>query len=70
MVVSAQIKRSLWIVGLGLGSWASGALAQAADSARAVLQVIDRWAAPPDHPRLLAFPEGDYLTVTLVRRIA
>ncbi|MEM7156733.1 MAG: class I SAM-dependent rRNA methyltransferase [Myxococcota bacterium] len=47
-----------------------GALMQAADSARAVLQVIDRWAAPPDHPRLLAFPEGDYLTVTLVRRVA
>ncbi|MCX4245115.1 class I SAM-dependent rRNA methyltransferase [Paraliomyxa miuraensis] len=43
------------------------ALAGAAQSQRVVLQVLDRWAAPPDHPRLLAFPEGDYLTVTLVR---
>lgn len=43
------------------------ALLQAGEERRVVLQVIDRWAAPPDHPRLLAFPEGDYLTVTLVR---
>jgi 23S rRNA (cytosine1962-C5)-methyltransferase len=43
------------------------ALARAAEDKRVVLQVIDRWAAPPDHPRLLAFPEGDYLTVTLAR---
>ncbi|MEX1365042.1 MAG: class I SAM-dependent rRNA methyltransferase [Nannocystaceae bacterium] len=46
-----------------------GVLGQAAEQARCVLQVVDRWAAPPDHPRLLAFPEGDYLTVTLVRRL-
>ena len=45
------------------------ALARAAEAQRVVLQVIDRWAAPPDHPRLLAFPEGDYLTVTLVRAL-
>jgi 23S rRNA (cytosine1962-C5)-methyltransferase len=45
------------------------ALARAAEERRVVLQVIDRWAAPPDHPRLLAFPEGDYLTVTLVRAV-
>lgn len=43
------------------------ALTRAAETQRVVLQVVDRWAAPPDHPRLLAFPEGDYLTVTLVR---
>ncbi len=42
-------------------------LARAAEGRRVVLQVIDRWAAPPDHPRLLGFPEGDYLTVTLAR---
>jgi len=47
-----------------------GALARAAESCRAVVQVIDRWAAPPDHPRLLAFPEGDYLTATLARVVA
>jgi 23S rRNA (cytosine1962-C5)-methyltransferase len=43
------------------------ALARAGESRHTVLQVIDRWAAPPDHPRLLAFPEGDYLKVTLAR---
>jgi 23S rRNA (cytosine1962-C5)-methyltransferase len=32
-----------------------------------VLQVIDRWGSPPDHPRLAAFPEGDYLKNVLVR---
>jgi len=32
-----------------------------------VLQVLSRWGAPPDHPRLLAFPEGDYLKVLLAR---
>jgi 23S rRNA (cytosine1962-C5)-methyltransferase len=46
------------------------ALQRAADSTHRVLQVVDRWAAPPDHPRLLAFPEGDYLTVTLARIVA
>lgn len=35
--------------------------------AAAPLQVL-RWSsAPPDHPRLLAFPEGDYLKVALCR---
>ncbi len=47
-----------------------GALMRAADGARRVLQVVDRWAAPGDHPRLLAFPEGDYLTATLVRALS
>lgn len=41
-----------------------------ASRAGAVLQVIDRWGAPPDHPRLLAFPEGDYLSCVLARRLA
>jgi 23S rRNA (cytosine1962-C5)-methyltransferase len=44
-----------------------GALSRAAASQGLVIQVIDRWAAPPDHPRLLGFDEGDYLVVTLVR---
>jgi 23S rRNA (cytosine1962-C5)-methyltransferase len=35
-----------------------------------VLQVIDRWGAPADHPRLAAFPEGDYLKNVLVRPAA
>lgn len=43
------------------------ALAQGAGKARVVLQVLERWGAPPDHPRLLAFPEGDYLKNVLVR---
>ncbi len=47
-----------------------GALARAGEGSRRIVQVIDRWAAPPDHPRLLAFPEGDYLTATLVRALA
>lgn len=42
-------------------------VARAADRARVVLQVVDRFGAPPDHPRLLAFPEGDYLKVTVAR---
>lgn len=32
-----------------------------------VLQVLERSGAPFDHPRLLAFPEGDYLKVLLLR---
>ncbi|HKP62787.1 MAG TPA: class I SAM-dependent rRNA methyltransferase [Polyangiales bacterium] len=35
--------------------------------ARRVLQVLERSGAPADHPRLLAFPEGDYLKVALLR---
>jgi len=34
---------------------------------RRVVQVLERQGAPPDHPRLLAFPEGDYLKVLLAR---
>ena len=35
--------------------------------ARRPLQLLDSWGAAPDHPRLPAFPEGDYLKSTLVR---
>jgi 23S rRNA (cytosine1962-C5)-methyltransferase len=35
--------------------------------ARRSLQVLERWGAPADHPRLVAFPEGDYLKVALLR---
>jgi 23S rRNA (cytosine1962-C5)-methyltransferase len=42
-------------------------LREGARRARRVLQVLERWGAPADHPRLLAFPEGDYLKVTLLR---
>ena len=34
-----------------------------------VLQIVDRWGAPADHPRLLAFSESDYLKVTLARSL-
>ncbi|MCA9707298.1 MAG: class I SAM-dependent methyltransferase, partial [Myxococcales bacterium] len=43
------------------------ALARAAQACGVVVQVVERWGAPPDHPCLLAFPEGDYLKATLVR---
>lgn len=39
----------------------------AAEKAGVVLQVLGRWGAAPDHPRLLGFPEGDYLKVLLCR---
>jgi 23S rRNA (cytosine1962-C5)-methyltransferase len=32
-----------------------------------VVQVLERSGAPADHPSLAAFPEGDYLKVTLAR---
>jgi 23S rRNA (cytosine1962-C5)-methyltransferase len=38
-----------------------------AQKARRIVQVLDQHGAPPDHPRLLAFPEGDYLKVVLAR---
>jgi 23S rRNA (cytosine1962-C5)-methyltransferase len=40
---------------------------RAGEDARVVLQVVDRFGAPPDHPRLVAFPEGDYLKVIVAR---
>ncbi len=33
------------------------------------VQVLERWGAPADHPRPVAFPEGDYLKVILARRL-
>lgn len=42
-------------------------LIEGSDNARRNLQVLDRWGAPADHPRLLCFPEGDYLKVILAR---
>lgn len=42
-------------------------LREGARRARRVVQVLERWSAPADHPRLLAFPEGDYLKVVLLR---
>jgi len=42
-------------------------LRSGAQRARKVVQVLDQHGAPPDHPRLLAFPEGEYLKVVLAR---
>lgn len=42
-------------------------LYDAAVKAKCVLQVLGRWGAAPDHPRVLGFPEGDYLKVVLAR---
>lgn len=44
-------------------------LVEAADKSRRALQVLDTWGAPPDHPRLLAFPEGNYLQVYLTKAL-
>lgn len=33
------------------------------------VQVLERSGAPADHPRLAAFPEGDYLKIILARRL-
>lgn len=42
-------------------------LREGARRTRAVLAVLEQHGAPLDHPRLLAFPEGDYLKVVLAR---
>lgn len=42
-------------------------LLEGASKARRTTQLLDFWGAPEDHPRLLAFPEGDYLKNTLLR---
>jgi 23S rRNA (cytosine1962-C5)-methyltransferase len=42
-------------------------LLSGAGDARRSLQLLDAWGAPGDHPRLPAFPEGDYLKVVLTR---
>jgi 23S rRNA (cytosine1962-C5)-methyltransferase len=46
------------------------ALAEGAAKSRRIVQVIERWGAPADHPRLLAFPEGDYLDAVLARALS
>ena len=43
-------------------------LREGARGARTVLQILERWGGAADHPRLAAFPEGDYLKVFLCRR--
>ena len=45
-------------------------LRDGARAARRVLQVLERHGAPADHPRLLAFPEGEYLDVIVARVVA
>lgn len=45
-------------------------LVDGARKQRTVLQVLEWAGAPADHPRLLAFPEGDYLKVALCRTLA
>jgi len=42
-------------------------LREGARRSRRVLQILEQTSAPFDHPRLLAFPEGDYLKVVLAR---
>lgn len=42
-------------------------LFDAAEKQGVSLQILERWGAPADHPRLLAFPEGDYLKCVLTR---
>lgn len=42
-------------------------LRRGASHQRRVLQILELTGAPADHPRLLAFPEGDYLKVLLTR---
>jgi 23S rRNA (cytosine1962-C5)-methyltransferase len=42
-------------------------LSEGASRAKRVLQIVDRWGAPSDHPTLAAFPEGEYLKNVLAR---
>jgi 23S rRNA (cytosine1962-C5)-methyltransferase len=42
-------------------------LRAAARAARRSAQIVESWGAPPDHPTLRAFPEGNYLKVCLLR---
>ncbi|MBI4702045.1 MAG: class I SAM-dependent rRNA methyltransferase [Deltaproteobacteria bacterium] len=44
-------------------------LLAAAAATRRQVQLLDAWGAPADHPRLLGFPEGDYLKVLLLRAL-
>lgn len=42
---------------------------EGAEKARRPLQALARWGAPADHPRLVAFPEGEYLKCVLTRAL-
>ncbi len=42
---------------------------EAARNTGKVVQVLERWGAPADHPKLAVFPEGDYLKVVLARLV-
>jgi 23S rRNA (cytosine1962-C5)-methyltransferase len=44
-----------------------GTLREGSRRARRSVQLLERGSAPADHPRLLAFPEGDYLKILLLR---
>ena len=44
-------------------------LRRGASYQRRILQVLELSGAPADHPRLLAFPEGDYLKILLTRAL-
>jgi 23S rRNA (cytosine1962-C5)-methyltransferase len=44
-------------------------LQSAAARARKVIQVLEQSSAPADHPKLLGFPEGNYLKVVLLRAL-
>lgn len=52
------------------GDMFDGTIERAARQSGRVLQVLDRSGAPADHPRLMAFPEGDYLDTVLCRVIS
>lgn len=45
-------------------------LREGSEKAGVRLGVLERWSAPADHPRLIAFPEGDYLKCVLTRGMA
>jgi 23S rRNA (cytosine1962-C5)-methyltransferase len=42
-------------------------LSYAALDARREVQILGHWGAPPDHPTLLQYPEGNYLKSVLLR---
>jgi 23S rRNA (cytosine1962-C5)-methyltransferase len=44
-------------------------LVQAGLRARKVIQVLEQGGSPADHPKLLGFPEGNYLKVVLLRAL-
>lgn len=42
-------------------------LAEGASKTRRQVQRLDEWSSPPDHPRRVGFPEGEYLKVIWMR---